>query len=468
MNCNHHRSIKRSINHRNNHNSVRMSNRIALPLLHPGQAQIATHPSRYKLVCCGRRWGKSYLAVHLSIKEVLTRQTDGRYGQVGIFCPSYKYSSELYREMLRILGSHATGNQTARTIRIKATGATIEFWTLGDPRAGRSRSYSLVCIDEAAFVPDDGSSDANTMSAIWERAIRPTLLDRVGSRALVLSTPAGRSGFFYDAAHNGRWTRFDAPTASNPTIPANELELIRQSTDPLVWAQEFEAQFVDYAGNAFLRLDLMLRDGAPIEVPIQNNGSFTCVFGVLDTAFGGPEKVDSDGTAYIIGAVLMPMYSPDQQPHVYILDWGIEQISGDLLKNYLERVSAEMGRWTNQVKARYGSQPMMIEEKASGIVLLQQAKRAGLDAQAIDPKLVSMGKDPRVLATSRYLNQGLVHITKYALEKEVEFKGRVANHLTLQLAQYRISDKARHKKNDDLVDALCYLVLQSVAGATGI
>ena len=61
-----------------------------------------------------------------------------------------------------------------------------------------------------------------------------------------------------------------------------------------------------------------------------------------------------------------------------------------------------------------------------------------------------------------------MHITKYALEKEVEFKGRVANHLTLQLAQYRISDKARHKKNDDLVDALCYLVLQSVAGATGI
>ena len=453
---------------RNNQSSTRMRNRITLPPLHAGQAQIAAHPSRYKLVCCGRRWGKSYLAIHLSIKEVLTKQADGRYGQVGIFCPSYKYSSELYRDILRILGPHAVGNQTARTIRIKRTGATIEFWTLGDPRAGRSRSYSLVCIDEAAFVPDDGSSDANTMSAIWERAIRPTLLDRVGSRALVLSTPAGRSGFFYEAAHNGKWTRFDAPTASNPTIPADELELIRQSTDPLVWAQEFEAQFVDYAGNAFLRLDLMLRDGQPIEVPDQNNGSFTCVFGVLDTAFGGPEKIDSDGTAYIIGAVLMPMFSHDQQPHVYILDWGIEQISGDLLKNYLERVSAEMGRWTNQIKARYGSQPMMIEEKASGIVLLQQAKRAGLYAKAIDPKLVSLGKDARVLAISRYLNQGLVHITKHALEKEVEFKGRVANHLTDQIAQYRISDKARHKKNDDLVDALCYLVMQSVAGTTGI
>jgi len=445
-----------------------IKNRITLPPLHAGQIRIATHPSRRKLVCCGRRWGKSYLVIHLSIKEILTRQADGRYGQVGIFCPTYKYSSELYREILRILGPHATGNQSARAIRIKRTGATIEFWTLSDPRAGRSRSYSLVCIDEAAFVPDDGSSDTNTMSAIWERAIMPTLLDRPGSRALVLSTPAGRSGFFYDAAHDGAWTVFHAPTASNPHIPANELELIRQSTDPLVWAQEFEAQFVDYAGNAFLRLDLMLKDGNPIEVPIQHNRSFTCVFGVLDTAFGGPDKVDSDGTAYIIGAVLMPVYSPDQLPHVYILDWGIDQISGDLLKNYLERVAQEVERWTTQVKAQYGSQPMMIEEKASGIVLLQQAKRAGLNAQAIDSKLVSLGKDARVLATSRYLNQGLVHITQHALEKEVQFKGRVTNHLTNQLAQYRISDKARHKKNDDLVDALCYLVMQSVAGATGI
>lgn len=108
---------------------------------------------------------------------------------------------------------------------------------------------------------------------------------------------------------------------------------------------------------------------------------------------------------------------------------------------------------------------MMIEEKASDIVLLQQVKRANLNAVAIDNKLVNIRKDSRVLATSRYLNEGLVHITQHALEKEVLFKGRMANHLTLQLTQYRINDKARHKKNDDLIDALCYLVLNSVANA---
>lgn len=86
----------------------------------------------------------------------------------------------------------------------------------------------------------------------------------------------------------------------------------------------------------------MLKDGQPIEVPMQNNGSFTFVFGVMDTAFGGPDKIDSDGTAYIIGAVLAPQYSPDQKSHVYILDWGIEQISGDLLNDYLEKVALQV------------------------------------------------------------------------------------------------------------------------------
>lgn len=31
---------------------------ITLPQLHAGQIQIAQHPSRRKLVCCGRRWGE--------------------------------------------------------------------------------------------------------------------------------------------------------------------------------------------------------------------------------------------------------------------------------------------------------------------------------------------------------------------------------------------------------------------------
>jgi len=438
-----------------------INNKIELPKLHAGQIEIARHPSRRKVVCCGRRWGKSYLVVHLSIKEVLTKQPDGRMGNVGIFCPIYKYADVIFEEIAHILKSHATINKNEHRILIKNTGAVVEFWTLNNPNAGRSRSYSLVCIDEAAFVPDDGSYDSKNLGAIIERSIMPTLLDRESSRIIMLSTPSGKSGYFYEAATNGEWTVFHAPTSSNPFISKKALEESKKELDALIWAQEYEAQFVDFAGVAFLKVDLMLDNGNPINVPVHHNGSFTGVFAVMDTAFGGPDKIDSDGTAYIIFAFLPSRYSPDKKSHIYILDWGIEQISGDLLKDYLERVCKDMHYWSVQVKARFGVKSIMIEEKASGIILLQQAQKAGLDTIAVNPKLVSLGKDARVLATSNYLNQKLIHLTPHAVEKEMIFKKTNTNHLIRQLSEYRIKDKARHKKNDDLVDAFCYAVLES-------
>ena len=54
------------------------------------------------------------------------------------------------------------------------SGGRVDFWTLNNPNAGRSRRYHGVIIDEAAFAEDD-------LQAIWERAIKPALLDYRGS-----------------------------------------------------------------------------------------------------------------------------------------------------------------------------------------------------------------------------------------------------------------------------------------------
>ena len=42
----------------------------------------------------------------------------------------------------------------------------------------------------------------------------------------------------------------------------------------------------------------------------------------------------------------------------------------------------------------------MIEDKNSGTILLQQALRRGMPAQAIDSKLTAVGKDERALNVS--------------------------------------------------------------------
>ena len=42
---------------------------IKLPPLHNGQIDIASSPARFKVVCCGRRYGKSRLGVWLALYE---------------------------------------------------------------------------------------------------------------------------------------------------------------------------------------------------------------------------------------------------------------------------------------------------------------------------------------------------------------------------------------------------------------
>src|SRR3990167_794523 len=67
-----------------------------LPDLHPSQLAIAKHPARFKVVCCGRRWGKTMLGITSCLREAL------KGGRVWWCAPSYKQALEgwLYLQQL--------------------------------------------------------------------------------------------------------------------------------------------------------------------------------------------------------------------------------------------------------------------------------------------------------------------------------------------------------------------------------
>src|SRR5215212_4908997 len=67
---------------------------ITLPPLHSSQQTIAQHPARFRIVCAGRRWGKSRLAAMLSLKTALEKS-----GRVWWVPPSYPQSSAAWREL---------------------------------------------------------------------------------------------------------------------------------------------------------------------------------------------------------------------------------------------------------------------------------------------------------------------------------------------------------------------------------
>jgi len=136
------------------------------------------------------------------------------------------------------------------------TGGVVEFWSLEDPDAGRSRKYRRVVVDEAAMI--------RNLEDAWNNAIRPTLTDFKGDADLY-STPKGRN-FFWKGFVRGQdpfepewatWTTGNntgLPTTSNPYIDPAEVEAARNGLPERVFRQEYLAEFLDDAGGVFRKV----------------------------------------------------------------------------------------------------------------------------------------------------------------------------------------------------------------------
>ncbi len=215
---------------------------VVLAKRHPGQQVIAESSARFKVVMCGRRFGKTAFGVRQACDVALAG------GPVGWFAPTYKYVLEVWRELLqRLKPVIARSNDQERRIEL-VTGGVIEMWTMDTPDPGLGRKYQLAVIDEAGIVPE--------LLDLWQRAIRPTLVDLSG-RGLFLGTPRGRRHGFVVLFNRGNdpgepdWQSFRAKTLDNPYIPPEEVESARRELPPEVFAQEFEGIPTDDGANPF-------------------------------------------------------------------------------------------------------------------------------------------------------------------------------------------------------------------------
>ena len=112
----------------------------------------------------------------------------------------------------------------------------------------------------------------------------------------------------------------------------------------------------------------------------------------------------------------------------------------------------------------------MIEDKATGTVLLQQSanlRDRGQNAPAypIDSKLTAMGKEERAIAASPYVIAGDVKITDEAYNKTCVLKGRSANHFIVQWSGFRLGSK--ETDGLDLLDCGTYGVLMGRGSNSG-
>ena len=175
---------------------------IWLEPLHPGQARAyrALIGHRFMALRCGRRFCKTALAKSWAAQGLLQGE------EVGWFAPEHKHMAEVYADLKATLASLLVASaKTPPALRL-STGGRVDFWSLENPISARGRRYHRVVIDEAAFAKDGGVNSDDSMMAIWEKAIKPTLFD-YGGTALVCSNSAGKNpdNFFYNLCNDPRY-----------------------------------------------------------------------------------------------------------------------------------------------------------------------------------------------------------------------------------------------------------------------
>ena len=435
---------------------------ILLPVLHADQIKAYHTPGPRKVVRCGRRWGKSVLA------ETIACDAAAKGHPVGYFTPEYKYQSEIFNDIASILQPiKASSSKIDGVIRTKTNGR-VDFWTLENENAGRSRKYKVAIIDEAAF------GKASTM-ATWERSIEPTLLD-YGGTAWVFSNTNGADpeNFLWricnEAKHGFR--EYHAPTHNNPDMPARQpgedlgayskrreavYAKLKAEKHPLVYQQEYLAEFVDWSGVAFFELAKLLQDGKPVPYPTTCEG----VVAIIDTAVKTGSANDGPGVSYWA-------YDNVLQAPIVCLDWDLIQIEGASLEVWIPSVFARLEELAKLCRARRGSQGAWIEDAQSGTILLQQCANRGLPAQSLPAALTSAGKDARGINASSPVYQGRVKFSQYAFEKTTTFKEVTRNHMVSQVVGFRVGDKLAAKRADDLLDTFTYAVAICLGDPEGI
>jgi hypothetical protein len=194
---------------------------------------------------CSRQSGKSTIVALLSLHHALNHPA----ALVLVLSPSLRQSSELFKKIISFystLGQSIPADvQTALTLQLKNESRIISLPAKEQTVRGFSGA-SLLVIDEASLVPED-----------LYYAVLPMLAISQG-RLILLSTPHGKRGFFYEAYVNGgpAWERYKVTADECPRISAEFLEEERKTLGQYWYSQEFECVF-HQAKESIFRLELI-------------------------------------------------------------------------------------------------------------------------------------------------------------------------------------------------------------------
>jgi len=213
--------------------------------LTPPQLQVYQAEERFKLLCSGRRFGKTYLCIARLICWAIIKP-----GSLNWYVTAnYRMAKQIaWRQLKAMVPNSITIKRNESDLSLELTnGSIIALRGAENPDALRGVSLSSLVVDEAAYVKQEA----------WEMVLRPALSDQ-GGPAWFITTPAGLNWFhdLWEQAQDERdWTTFSFTTIQGGNVPAEEIEAAKRTLDERTFRQEYLASFETLSGRVFPDFD---------------------------------------------------------------------------------------------------------------------------------------------------------------------------------------------------------------------
>lgn len=265
---------------------------------HQTQSIVARDKTKYRIVNCGRQWGKTTL----SVWEMLACAYAQKDRRVGYFAPYVSQARDIAWDMLKKATEPVWSkppNETRLELYIKTKdGGISEILLKGfeNIESARGQQFDLLVLDEVAKMKrfEEG----------WQAILLPTLLFRNG-KALFISTPYGYNHFhklyLEGQSGNPNYKSYTFTSYQNPFLSRDLLDDARKTTTPDFFSQEYMAEFTRMTGLIYKEFDIT-KHVHEFEFQYDQYGDF--LFG-QDFAVRGytaavPGTIKSDGHIYIL------------------------------------------------------------------------------------------------------------------------------------------------------------------------
>lgn len=240
-------------------------------ILTPAQRIIAADRHRFRVVNCGRRFGKTTLAVEEIKGKVLSSES-----RIAYIAPTHQQARDIAWEMLRreLAPLIISSNETRLELKVlTAEGDPNKFSTVvlrgwESIETLRGQKFHFLVLDEVSIMKH--------FWTYWEETLRPTLTDTAGE-AMFISTPRGFDHFYdlfnrqNDPKRGKDFKSFHFTTYDNPFISVAEIDEAKREMVEDRFAQEYMADFRKTQGLVYKEFsrDRHIFDECPRETFLQ-------------------------------------------------------------------------------------------------------------------------------------------------------------------------------------------------------